>query len=224
LSCRNAYSRRVSTEALLTVLDLVGLFVFALSGASAAVAKKLDVFGVVVLVLVAATGGGAMRDVLLGATPPLVLSDWRYLAVPAVASVITFYFHPQLTRLRRLVLLSDAAGLGLFVVAGTRKALDSGVAPLGACVVGMLTGIGGGLLRDVLLGEIPVVLRREIYAVAALLGAIVVVVAERVGVDSVVSAVTAAVLVCGLRLLSLVRKWSAPVPRGVGTDGGGAPR
>jgi uncharacterized membrane protein YeiH len=214
----------VSTEALLTTLDLVGIFVFALSGASAAVAKKLDVFGVVVLGLVAATGGGAMRDVLLGATPPLVLSDWRYLVVPAVAAALTFYFHPQLAKLRRLVLLSDAAGLGLFVVAGTTKALDAGVAPLGACVVGMLTGIGGGLLRDVLLGEIPVVLRREIYAVAALLGAIVVVVSERTGVDSVGSAVAAAALVCGLRVVSLLRKWSAPTPRGVGTDGRGAPR
>lgn len=207
LSCLNAYPRRVSTEALLTILDLVGIFVFALSGASAAVAKKLDLFGVIVLGLVAATGGGALRDVLLGATPPLVLSDWRYLVVPAVASVLTFYLHPQLARLRRLVLLSDAAGLGLFVVAGTTKALDSGVAPLGACVVGMLTGIGGGLLRDILLGEIPVVLRREIYAVAALLGAVVVVVAERLQVDGVGSAVVAATLVCGLRVVSLLRKW-----------------
>ncbi len=217
----------MSTEALLTVLDLVGLFVFALSGASAAVAKKLDVFGVVVLGLVAATGGGALRDVLLGATPPLVLVDWRYLVVPSVAAVLTFYFHPQLAKLRRVVMLSDAAGLGLFVVAGTGKALEAGVAPLGACVVGMLTGIGGGVLRDVLLGEIPVVLRREIYAVAALLGAIVIVVTERVGAPEIASAVGAAVLVCGLRVISLLRKWSAPTPRdvgGVGTDGRGAPR
>jgi uncharacterized membrane protein YeiH len=209
---------------LLTVLDLVGIFVFALSGASAAVAKRLDLFGVVVLGLVAATGGGALRDVMIGATPPLVLSDWRYLTVPTVAAVLTFYLHPQLAKLRRLVLLSDAAGLGLFVVAGTTKALEAGVAPLGACVVGLLTGIGGGLLRDVLLGEIPVVLRREIYAVAAIAGAAVVVVADGLGIDSVTSAIVAAALVCGLRLLSLLRKWSAPVPRGVGPDGRGAPR
>jgi uncharacterized membrane protein YeiH len=221
---RRSYPRRVSTAALLTTLDLVGLFVFALSGAAAAVSKRLDLFGVVVLGLVAATGGGALRDVLLGAVPPLVLSDWRYLAVPAVAAVVTFRFHPQLARLRRLVLLSDAAGLGLFVVAGTSKALAAGVAPLGACVVGALTGIGGGVLRDLLVGEIPVVLRREIYAVAALAGAVVVVVADRLGAAGTGSAVLAAVLVGGLRVVSLLRRWSAPTPRGVGPDGSGAPR
>jgi uncharacterized membrane protein YeiH len=198
---------------LLLVFDLAGVFVFALSGASAAVAKKLDVFGVVVVGVVAAIGGGVLRDLLIGAVPPAVLRDGRYLAVPAVASVVVFYFHPQLSRLRRVVLLSDAAGLGLFVVTGTTKAISAGVPPMGASVVGMLTGIGGGVLRDVLTGEIPVVLRREVYAVAALAGAATVVTADRLGISGVTSAAVGAALVCGLRLVAVVRRWSVPTAR-----------
>jgi uncharacterized membrane protein YeiH len=203
------------SETLLLVFDLVGVFVFALSGASAGVTKKLDLFGVVVVGVVSAIGGGVLRDLLVGDTPPFVLRDWRYLAVPTAASVVVFYFHPQLSRLRRVVLLSDAAGLGLFVVTGTAKALGAGVPAGGACAVGLLTGIGGGVLRDVLTGEIPVVLRREIYALAALAGAATVVVADALEVEGVVSAAVGASLVCGLRLLAMVRRWSAPVPRDV---------
>lgn len=200
---------------ILLLFDLVGVFVFALSGASAGVTKRLDLFGVVVVGVVSAIGGGAIRDLLVGDTPPFVLRDWRYLAVPTAASVVVFYLHPQLSRLRRVVLLSDAAGLGLFVVTGTTKALAAGVPAGGACAVGLLTGIGGGVLRDVLTGEIPVVLRREIYAVAALAGAVTVVVANALDIDGAVAAAVGAALVCGLRLLALVRRWSAPVPRDV---------
>ncbi|HEV7825687.1 MAG TPA: trimeric intracellular cation channel family protein [Mycobacteriales bacterium] len=200
---------------LLLVFDLVGVFVFALSGATAGVAKKLDVFGVVVVGVVSAIGGGVLRDLLIGDTPPFVLRDWRYLAVPTAASVVVFFFHPQVSRLRRLVLLSDAAGLGLFVVSGTVKALAAGVPASGACAAGLLTGIGGGVLRDVLTGEIPVVLRREVYALAALLGAVTVVVADGLGVEGLVSGAFGAALVFGLRVLALVRRWSVPVPRDV---------
>jgi uncharacterized membrane protein YeiH len=202
----------VSTT-LLLVFDLAGVFVFALSGASAGVAKRLDVFGVVVVGVVSAIGGGVLRDLLIGDTPPFVLRDWRYLAVPTVASVVVFFFHPHLSRLRHVVLLSDAAGLGLFVVTGTVKALGAGVPASGACAVGLLTGIGGGVLRDVLTGEIPAVLLREVYALAALVGAVTVVVADGLGVEGPASAGVGAALVCGIRVLALLRRWSVPVPR-----------
>lgn len=208
------------SSGLLVTLDLVGVFVFALSGALAAVRKKLDVFGVIVVGSATALGGGVLRDVLLGATPPATLRDWRYLAVAAVASVIAFYFHPHVTRLWKLVVLFDAAGLGLFTVTGTAKALGVGsLGPAGAVLLGVMTAIGGGLLRDVLLREIPVVLRREIYAVASLAGAVLLVVGHELGWSTgnagLALVAGAGVLVIGLRLISVRRRWSAPTPRGI---------
>ena len=170
----------MDTATALLVADLVGVAVFAASGASAGVVKRLDLFGVVFVGCVAALGGGVLRDVVINDVPAAGL---RRLALPrstaAVASLIVFRFHPQLARLRRTVLVLDAAGLGLFTAAGTLKALDFGVPVVGSCILGMITGIGGGLLRDLLTGEIPLVLRREIYAVAALIGAVVVAVGDR---------------------------------------------
>jgi len=195
----------------LLVGDLVGVAVFAASGASAAIAKRLDLFGVGFVGFVAALGGGILRDLVIGAVPPLAFADWRYPVTAVLASVAVFRLHPQLSRLRRTVLLLDAAGLGLFTVTGTLKALNAGVPPVGACLVGMLTAIGGGLARDLLTGEIPVVLQRDIYAVAALGGAILVTVLHGVGVAGPISTVAAAVLITGVRLLALYRRWSAPI-------------
>ncbi len=134
----------------LLVGDLVGVAVFAASGASAAIAKRLDLFGVGFVGFVAALGGGILRDLVIGAVPPLAFADWRYAVTAVLASVAVFWLHPQLSRLRRTVLLLDAAGLGLFTVTGTLKALHAGVPPVGACLIGMLTAIGGGLARDLL--------------------------------------------------------------------------
>jgi uncharacterized membrane protein YeiH len=195
----------------LLVADLIGVVVFAASGASAAVAKRLDLFGVGFVGFVAALGGGILRDLVIGAVPPLAFADWRYAVTAVCASVAVFYLHPQLNRLRRTVLLLDAAGLGLFTVAGTVKALDAGVPAVGACLIGMLTGIGGGLARDLLTGEIPVVLQRDIYAVVALGGAVTVTVLERVGVDGPLALAAAAAAMIFVRLLALYRRWSAPV-------------
>jgi uncharacterized membrane protein YeiH len=195
----------------LLVADLIGVAVFAASGASAAVVKRLDLFGVGSVGFVAALGGGILRDVVLGATPPLAFTDWRYATTAAVAATAVFWLHPQLTRLRRGVLVLDAAGLGLFTVTGTAAALDAGVPAHGACLLGMLTGIGGGVLRDLLTGEIPAVLRREIYAVAALTGALTVVVCARLDLTGPGPLLVAAVFTCGLRLVALKRHWSAPI-------------
>jgi len=195
----------------LLVGDLVGVAVFAASGASAAIAKRLDLFGVGFVGFVAALGGGILRDLVIGAVPPLAFADWRYAVTAVLASVAVFWLHPHLSRLRRSVLLLDAAGLGLFTVTGTVKALNAGVPPVGACLVGMLTAIGGGLARDLLTGEIPVVLQRDIYAVASLGGAILVTILHGWGVAGPISTVVAAMLITGVRLLALYRRWSAPV-------------
>jgi uncharacterized membrane protein YeiH len=197
-------------------LDLSGVFVFALSGALAAVGKRLDIVGVTVLGTVAAIGGGLLRDVLLGDVPPPALADWRYVAVSAVASVLVFFFHPQVSRLTRAVRVFDAAGLGLFAVAGTAKALEAGLGPMPACLLGVLTGVGGGLLRDLLLGEIPLVLRTgELYAVTALAGSLVVIGADAIDRYGPTAAACGVTLVFLLRVAAMRRHWSAPLPRGL---------
>jgi uncharacterized membrane protein YeiH len=198
------------------LLDLVGVFVFALAGALAAVAKRLDIVGVAFLGTVAAIGGGLLRDLLLGDVPPPALADWRYVAVSTAASVLVFFFHPQVSRLTRAVRIFDAAGLGLFAVAGTAKALEAGLGPMPSCLLGVLTGIGGGLLRDLLLGEIPLVLRTgELYAVTALAGSLVVVAADALDVYGAAAASCAIALVFLLRIIAIRRQWSAPLPRGL---------
>lgn len=198
---------------MLTVLELVGIAVFAASGALAAVRARLDVFGVVVLGMTTALGGGIIRDVLLGIHPPTSLRTWPYLAVSAVTGLLVFFFHPQVARLRKAVLLADAVGLGLFTTGGTTTALALGAPAYTACLIGMTTGIGGGALRDLLLREIPTVLRQEIYAVAALAGAIVVAIGHRLALPVGPTAIIAAALICGLRVLALWRRWDAPRPR-----------
>ncbi|BBH64206.1 membrane protein [Actinoplanes sp. OR16] len=195
----------------LLVADLIGVAVFAASGATAGVAKRLDLFGVAFVGFVAALGGGILRDLAIGSVPPLAFADWRYAVTAVVASLAAFWLHPALNRIRRTVLLLDAAGLGLFTATGTLKAIAAGVPPVGACLLGMLTAIGGGLARDLLTGEIPVVLHREIYAVIALGGAVLVTVLHRMGFTGLLPLVGAAALMTGVRLVALYRKWSAPV-------------
>jgi uncharacterized membrane protein YeiH len=200
-------------ETLPLVLDLAGTFVFALSGALAGVKRKLDLFGVLVLSFAAANAGGITRDVLIGAVPPAAISDWRYLVVSLVAGLITFYLSPAIVRLWSPVLLFDAAGLALFAVAGTQKSLDYGLNPVMAMSLGMLTGIGGGMMRDVLLAEIPAVLRSELYAVAALAGAGVVVIGLLLQWPAVPIAIAGVALCFGLRVMSIRHGWQLPVAR-----------
>lgn len=193
------------------VLDLVGTFAFAISGATAGVRRRLDLFGVLVLAFAAATAGGIARDALIGATPPAALADWRYLVVSILAGLATFYFHERVERLNHPVQLFDAVGLGLFAVSGAAKALEYGLGPTGAVLLGMLSGIGGGIARDVLVAEVPNVLRREFYAVAALLGAICVVVGDLFGWPAVPTAVAGATLCFVLRFLAIRRNWQLPL-------------
>jgi uncharacterized membrane protein YeiH len=207
-------SPAVEPSTTLVVLDLVGIFVFAISGALVAVRKDLDVFGVLVLAGVTGLGGGFLRDVLIDATPPAALSDWRYLMVPVAAGLMTFTYHPTLGRMERLVNVFDAFGLALFCVAGALKAVDYGLGPLPAALLGMTTGIGGGMVRDVLAGRVPVVFRGELYATPALAGALVAVVLDRTDVPFTLAAAAGAAVCLAWRLLAIWRRWEAPKPRG----------
>jgi len=179
----------------------------------AGVRARLDIFGVCVLGATTALGGGVLRDVLLGITPPASVSDWRYLLTPIVVALLVFRFHPRIARLRRGVLVLDAAGMGLFATGGAASALQHGAGVAAACVIGMTTAIGGGALRDVLLREVPYVLRKEIYALAALAGAAVVVATTAAGLHPGVAAALGATLAIALRWIALWRHWNAPVPR-----------
>jgi uncharacterized membrane protein YeiH len=202
------------TTGMLLALDLVGTFVFAMSGAAAGVKRRLDLFGVLVLSFTAASAGGIMRDLLIGAVPPSAISDWRYLGASLLAGLTIFFWLSRSERLQKLTYLVqvfDAAGLALFAVAGTQKALGYGINPVMAPLLGMLTGIGGGMLRDLLLNEIPSVLRSELYAVAALAGAVVVVLGHVLNFPPAPVAISGAILCFGLRFLAIRRGWRLPV-------------
>ncbi|MGW7531671.1 trimeric intracellular cation channel family protein [Amycolatopsis sp. NPDC054798] len=198
---------------LLTALEFLGLVAFAASGALAAVRARLDVFGVVVVGLTTALGGGIIRDVLLGIHPPTSLRNWPYLAVCAATALVVFAFHPQVARLRHAVLLADAVGLGVFATAGTTLALNAGATGYAACLIGMTSAIGGGALRDLLLREIPLVLRKEIYAMAALTGAVCVWAGHSLSLPAGAVTTFSAVVVVAIRVLTLWRHWNAPVAR-----------
>jgi uncharacterized membrane protein YeiH len=187
---------------LILVLNLMGTFVFGISGGLAGVRARLDLLGVVVLAAVVALAGGITRDLLIG-TPPATFRDWRYLAAAALAGLVCFFAGSLLMRFRRSVMIFDAVGLSLFAVTGATKALQFGLGPVQAILLGTITGVGGGTLRDPLLGEIPTVLREGLYAVPAMLGAGVLVVGEEAGSTSPVFPVLGAVLCMVVRILGL---------------------
>lgn len=195
------------------VLDLAGTFVFAISGAMQGVRHRLDLFGVLVLSFAAASAGGITRDLLIGSTPPAAIADWRYCTVAMAAGLLIFFWHAPIARLQRPILVFDAAGLALFAVAGTTKALAFQLNPMMAALLGMLTGIGGGIVRDLLVARTPAVLQRDLYAVAALVAAAVVVAGYLQGWPTVPTAVVAAAACLALRLAAIWRDWSLPVAR-----------
>src|SRR3982074_2139947 len=200
-------------ETLPLVLDLTGTFVFALSGALAGVKRQLDLFGVLVLSFAAANSGGITRDLLIGVVPPSAVDDWRYLGVSLFAGLITFYFSSMIVRMSNSVLIFDAAGLALFAVTGASKALAHGLNPIMAIVLGMVTGIGGGMVRDVLLAEIPTVLRAELYAVAALVAAAVVVIWHALRLPVAPVTAGALILCFWLRVMAIRHGWRLPVAK-----------
>jgi uncharacterized membrane protein YeiH len=196
-------------------LDLVGVFVFAVSGASLAAQKRFDVVGVLALGTATGLGGGLLRDTLLGDLPPVALRNQVYLAMPLLATAVVLVAYPLVERIRRPVVLFDAAGLGLFAVVGAAKAYDQGLAPLPSILLGVMTAVGGGVIRDVLAREVPTVFRADsaLYAIPATLGAAATVVAAANGVLGAATAPAIAVAVAVLRLVALRRDWRAPAPR-----------
>jgi uncharacterized membrane protein YeiH len=193
-------------------LDLVGVFAFALSGGLVAVKKRLDLFGVLVLAGAAALGGGVLRDLLIGHTPPVGISDWRLLTSALVAGLVTFLYHPGVERISRFVRVLDAAGLAVFAIGGSLKALGAGMDPLTSVIVGGITAVGGGIVRDVLAGQVPEVLRREMYALPALLGSALVVTAHHFDVVTPLVIWGCVALVFAVRMVAVVLDVHAPKP------------
>lgn len=199
---------------LIGVLDLIGTFVFALSGAVAGQRRRMDLFGAVVLGFATAVAGGVIRDLIIGAVPPAAFASWHLLAVSILAVALALLFPRVLDRLRHPVLVLDAIGLGVFAVTGTQKALEYGLEPVMAAVLGMISGIGGGMLRDILTGEVPVVLRSEIYALAALAGAAVVAIGAPLGAPIAVLLPVGIAACLTLRLFAIYRGWHLPLAGG----------
>lgn len=198
------------THVFLLLLDLGGTFVFAISGALAAVRHRLDALGVMVLAFAAGNAGGVTRDLLIGAVPPAAIANWSYLAVSILAGWLVFYGHHWVQRFDQPVLWLDAIGLAFFAVAGAQKALSHDLGPIAAALLGMLTGVGGGMLRDMLVREIPVVLRSDFYALAALAGAGIVVSANTLGLPSGVAAIAGGLLCFFLRAMAIHYGWHLP--------------
>ena len=201
---------------LFLALDLAGIFAFALNGALTAIRlARLDVVGVLTLGMITALGGGIIRDILLDSLPPATFSDWRYLAVAAAGSLVAIVFGRSLDRLATAIVVRDAAGLSLFAVSGALKAmsLDAGLGQ--AVILGVVTAVGGGTMRDMMIGRVPVVLRHELYAIPALAGALVMVTAQEVGAPEVPAAITAAVVCFVIRMLGVHYGIDAPRPPGV---------
>ncbi len=195
---------------LLQVFDLIGTFVFAISGALSGARHKLDFFGVLVLSFAAATFGGITRDVLIGAIPPAAIQNWWYACASIVAGIVTFVWYSRIGKFQNAVLIFDAAGLALYAVTGASKALAYHLGPLPAALLGMVSGIGGGVVRDILVAEIPVVFRSEIYAVAALAGASIFVGGAVLNLPATPVAITGALVCFGIRILAIRHNWKLP--------------
>lgn len=198
-----------------SILDYIGVFVFALSGAWVAIRRDLDLVGVVTLSLVTGLAGGVFRDVFVADLPPVAVREAWYLAVAGAAAIVAVAIPRPDAALARLVVALDAVGLGLFAVVGATKAAEAGIGIAGGAVVGTVSAIGGGLLRDVLADEVPQVFRpgSRLYVIPALLGALIVGIAAELEIDEAVAAATAAVVVTTLRLLAVRYGWNAPLPR-----------
>jgi uncharacterized membrane protein YeiH len=200
----------LNSHVLFTVLDLAGTFAFAISGAVAAKERGLDWFGILVIAFTVACGGGVVRDLCIGAMPPAGLADWRYLAAAVGAAVLSMAAQGLVERLAHPVVLFDSLGLGLFAVTGAQKALLAGWNGEVAVLMGMVTAVGGGVARDVLLNRVPVILQREIYASAALVGAAIATFGELLGWGSPALTGGAVAACFALRYLSLHYRWNLP--------------
>jgi uncharacterized membrane protein YeiH len=206
----------VHESTLLLVLDLTGTFVFALNGALTAIeAARVDVVGVITLGVITAIGGGTIRDLLIGAVPPAAFQDWRYLAVAMGGGLVAFAGGQRLGKLAGIITILDAAGLSMFAVTGATKALSFGLGAMPAVILGAVTAVGGGTMRDVLVQRIPSVLHSEgtLYAIPALVAAGIAVAAESAHVYGLPAALGAVTACFGIRMLAVRYHLTAPTPR-----------
>lgn len=208
---------RAFDPTLLLVLNLAGTFVFGLSGGMAGVRARFDLFGTVVLAAVVGMAGGIIRDLLIG-IPPATFRDWRYLAAVGAAGLVTILAHPAIDRLERPIAVLDAAGLALFCVTGAATALANHLGVAESIILGAITGIGGGMLRDLLVGETPEVLRGGLYAVPALIGAGIVVVSYHAGARSLVFPIIGALTCFLVRLAGFHFGIGLPISTDVRVD------
>lgn len=196
---------------LIYALDLFGVAVFAVSGSLAAGRKHMDVFGVAVLGLVTALGGGTLRDILLDAGPVFWIEDRLYLLVATAAALLTFFSVRVISIPWRGLLISDAFGLAVFMAVGTAKSLAVTDSPVIAMIMGVMTGVAGGMIRDVLSAEIPLILRKEIYATAALCGSLAYIVMMEFGLAATLSLLLSALITLLIRLAAIHYNFSLPV-------------
>lgn len=204
----------MSASLLFACLNVLGTFVFGLSGAMVAIRRRFDIFGILVLSVATGVAGGIIRDLLLGAVPPEVLHTVWPMAIASLAGICAYFFQPVIERFKRPVMLLDAIGLGVFAVAGCSKAIAFGLAPTGAILLGVMTAIGGGMLRDMMAAEVPRVLHEEVYALAAFAGAATYAGCLWLGVPEIAAAAGAVLLAVGLRLASVRFGWKLPRPSG----------
>lgn len=202
---------RSRVERIVLAADLAGTAVFAVEGAITAMRSDLDLLGVMVISFIVALGGGVTRDLLIGATPPNAIKDWRYPALAFSMGALAFIFHEQVLGWSGSTLIVlDAAGLALFAVAGAQKALNFGITPFVAMLMGTITGVGGGVLRDIVLARVPVVLQADLYASSAFVGAATLIISRRLGVPPVAAAILAGAACLMLRLFSVHFGWQLP--------------
>lgn len=206
-------------HSLFYILEIAGTFAFAISGAVAAKQRGLDLFGICALAFTAACGGGIIRDICIGAIPPAALKNWQYLASAVVAAGLTVSLYSLVQKLNRPVIVFDAVGLSLFAVTGAQKALAYNMNGEAAVLLGITTAVGGGVLRDILLNRIPVILEKEIYASAALVGAAIIVLGGYLTwMPTDWIAVVGLTACFTLRMLALHFHWNLPTPRDSNTD------
>ncbi|MQR00783.1 trimeric intracellular cation channel family protein [Glaciimonas soli] len=202
---------KLKTETTILAADLAGTFVFAIEGSLTAIHGGLDLLGVMVVAFVTALGGGVIRDLLIGASPPNAIRDWRYPMLAFVAGLLTFIFHTSIQAIpASLLIVLDAAGLSLFAMAGVEKAVLFGIRPFVAMLMGTVTGVGGGVIRDILLARVPLILLTDIYATAAFAGSFVALTCRRYGLSPAASAITGGLVCFVLRLVAVSQGWHLP--------------
>ncbi|BAI79967.1 conserved hypothetical protein [Deferribacter desulfuricans SSM1] len=195
------------------LFDLVGTAAFAASGAVAGVRKKMDLYGITFLGVVTAVGGGTLRDIVVGRIPPFIFRDYNYLIISILISLMTFYFHRLIERRFKFLLIMDALGLGIFTVIGTSIGMEYNIGMIGSVFLGVMTGTFGGMIRDVLQQEVPLVLQREIYASACIVGGFFYILAHKMGLSETFSVTLAVIVVFSIRLISIFKNWNLPKPK-----------